>query len=280
MLSLTLVLYWLLTDESFRVTEASVRFEGLEHADEAAVRAHLSGIERAPNVFRVRAADIVSDVSVLPDVDAATAAVTLPATISVSLQEREPLFVWSDSEIAWMVDEEGMLFGPTGFSEPSGDSIAASTGADEGGSTAEGSDALPTPRATLGPVSIAVDSDTTELPVVIDARLPAEPPTVGSHLQEADLVVMRQLLALTPELLSERPQELQLRVDQSKGYVLHSDRGWSAVFGHYTPRVQPPESIPRQVQCLQALLAAEERRLEQAWLSLSETGCGTFTKRE
>ena len=93
-------------------------------------------------------------------------------------------------------------------------------------------------------------------------------------------MVMRHLLAITPEMLSERAGSLQLRVDENKGYVLHSDRGWSAIFGHYTPRVQPIESIPRQVQCLQAVLAAEERRLAQVWLSLSETGCGTFTKRQ
>jgi hypothetical protein len=280
MVGLTLALFWLLTDDSFRITEASVRFEGLEHADEAAVRAHLSGIDRAPNVFRVRAADIVSDVSVLPDVDAATAAVTLPATISVNLQEREPLFVWSDSEIAWMVDEEGMLFGPTGFSEPSGEEVADAGGTDAVAGTMEGDEADPSPAATVGPASIAVDRDATELPVVIDARLPAAPPTVGSHLPQEDLMVMRHLLAITPEMLSERAGSLQLRVDENKGYVLHSDRGWSAIFGHYTPRVQPIESIPRQVQCLQAVLAAEERRLAQVWLSLSETGCGTFTTRQ
>ena len=91
MIGLIAVLFWLLTDDAFRVTEDSVAFHGLEHADEAAVRAHLSGIDRAPNIFRVRASDIVSDVSVLPDVDAASAAVTLPATISVTLKSATAL---------------------------------------------------------------------------------------------------------------------------------------------------------------------------------------------
>lgn len=272
MIGVTVVLFWLLTDESFRITEASVTFEGLEHADEAAVRAQVSGIERAPNVFRVRAGDIVGDISVLPDVDAASARVTLPAGISIRLEEREPLFVWSDGEEAWMVDENGMLFGPTGFAEVEASAVTVEAG--DGEAAADAS-----PAATLAPTSIAVDAAGIDLPLVTDARLQAEPPTVGYHLPAAELAVMRQLLALTPELLGGRSKELKLRVDQNLGYVLHSDRGWLAVFGRYSPRVQPLESIPRQVQCLQALLEAEEKRLERAWLSISEEGCGTFTRR-
>ncbi|MEA2027028.1 MAG: hypothetical protein U9O18_10095, partial [Chloroflexota bacterium] len=34
MLTLTALLFWLLTDDAFRVTEANVSFEGLRHADE------------------------------------------------------------------------------------------------------------------------------------------------------------------------------------------------------------------------------------------------------
>ena len=88
---------------------------------------------------------------------------------------------------------------------------------------------------------------------------------------------MRQLLALTPESLGSRASSLQLRVDEYDGYVLSSDRGWQAVFGHYTPTLQPPTVVPRQVQCLRWLLAAEERRLERVRLAVSEDGCGTFT---
>ena len=91
--------------------------------------------------------------------------------------------------------------------------------------------------------------------MVEDARLSAEPPTVGTYLPAADLAVMRQLLAVTPELLGSQAQELHLRVDETDGYVLESDRGWRAIFGHYTPTLQPPDVIPRQVQCLQWLLA-------------------------
>ena len=118
MVALTGVLYWLLTDASFRVTASDVSFEGLRYADEAAVRDHLGGLEREPNVFRMRASEIVEDLRALPEVASAAATVTLPAHVSVRVAEREPLFTWQDGETAWLIDEQGMLFAPL----PVGDS--------------------------------------------------------------------------------------------------------------------------------------------------------------
>ena len=123
----------MLTDDSFRVTDADVRFEGLRHADEAEVRARLTDLDRGPNVFRVRATDIVAELSTLTEVDAAVATVTLPAGVVVYLDEREPLFVWSDGERSWMVDEEGMLFAPADVVEGE----TTDTGAADGNAEAE-----------------------------------------------------------------------------------------------------------------------------------------------
>jgi hypothetical protein len=95
------------------------------------------------------------------------------------------------------------------------------------------------------------------------------------------MAVMRQLLALTPELLGSRSEDLRLSVDNVEGYLLESrDRGWDALFGHYTPSLQPPEVIPRQVQCLRSLLAREENDLERVWLALGEKTCGTYRSAE
>jgi hypothetical protein len=268
------VLFWLLTDDSFRVSEASVTFEGLQHADEAAVRERLAGLDRAPNVFRVRASDIVAELSQLVEVDAASASVTLPASVSVRLDERDPVFVWSDGRAAWLVDEEGMLFAPlvSPAEIPSDDESPApdddTTISDELDVTAVADDAaVIAATARIG------------LPSVEDARNVAEPPTVGSHLPEGDFAVMRQLLAITPELLGSSATELEWRVDHNLGYTLTSDETWQAVFGHYTPNLQPPDVIPAQVQCLVAVLAAE-RKLERVRLVVSDNGCGTFTTHE
>ena len=101
---------------------------------------------------------------------------------------------------------------------------------------------------------------------------------MGLTYRPSDLTVMRLLLALDPELLGVKPQQLTLHVDTADGYVLKSDRGWSAHFGHYNPTVQPADNIPAQVQCLQWLLASEERKLERVDdEALSDEACGTWT---
>jgi len=254
MVVLTATLFWLLTDESFRVTADSVAIVGLRYADEEAVRARLTGLDRSPNVFRVRAADFVKEMRELPEIDSAAAIVTIPSKVSVSIDEREPIFTWSDGEQAWLVDASGLLFAPAAASGATADPVTATEIADE-----------------VGPAREA-------LPRVEDDRLVTEPLGVGKKLPQADFEVMRQLLAITPELLGSASSDLQLSIDQVDGYVLRSDLGWQAVFGRYSPSLQPPEVVPRQVQCLSWLLGSRERRLVRIRLAVSADGCGTFTR--
>jgi hypothetical protein len=287
MVTLTGLLFWLLTDDGFRVTEADVTFTGLRHADEAEVRALLSDLDRAPNVFRVRAGDIVSELSQLTEVDAAAASVTLPANVSVELDERDPLFIWSDGQESWLVDDAGMLFGPAkseAYAADAATDLDAATDPDADADAAADSALDADAAAPDGDADAATDSDATAratLPVVRDSRLTVDPPVEGSFLSAIDMEVMRHLLALTPELLGSRSQDLQLTVDDVNGYVLESrDRGWDALFGYYTPSLQPPDRIPRQVQCLRWVLASEENGLERVWLALGEGSCGTLKKVE
>jgi hypothetical protein len=276
MITLTGLLFWLLTDDGFRVTEADVTFTGLRHADEAEVRALLSDLDRAPNVFRVRAGDIVSELSQLTEVDAAAASVTLPANVSVELDERDPLFIWTDGQESWLVDDAGMLFGPAKTEAHAADA-ATDPGADAAATPDADPEAAPDADAATAPDATARAA----LPIVRDSRLTVDPPVEGSFLSAIDMEVMRHLLALTPELLGSRSQDLQLTVDDVNGYVLESrDRGWDALFGYYTPSLQPPDLIPRQVQCLRWVLASEENGLERVWLALGEESCGTLKKVE
>ncbi len=276
MITVTALLFWLLTDDAFRVTEANVTFRGLQHADEAEVRAHLSDLERAPNVFRVRASDIVRDLSILTEVDAAHASVTLPASVSVELDEREPLFIWSNGDVSWLVDTNGMLFSPADDVLVGADAVAGADAANEAADAGSTRDGAPGETAT-DPGSVARAA----LPVVRDARIVPVPPTEGSYLSAMDLEVMRQLLAVTPEMLGSKSTDLRLSVDQNDGYVLESrDLGWDAVFGPYTPSLQPSTVVPSQVQCLRWTLAARESRLDRVRLALSDDYCGTFTERD
>jgi hypothetical protein len=234
MVALTLVLLWLLTDASFRVSESSVSITGLVHADAADVRAKLEGLERSPNAFRVRVSELVGTLQELPEVASASAHVSLPGSVAIEVREREPIFVWSDGATAFLVDREGVLFSP-------------------------------------------VEGEVPGLPMVEDGRQVERPWEPGARLPATDLAVMRQLLALTLEDLGSLSERLRLFVDQQDGYVLESER-WQAVFGHYTPTLQPPDVVPRQVQCLTWLLADRETALERITLAVSPTGCGTRTE--
>jgi hypothetical protein len=279
------LLFWMLTDEAFTVTPESVTFRGLAHADEERVRSYLGELDRGPNVFRVRASEIVGHLADLPEVDAATARVRVPAGVSVALDERDPVFIWSDGAVTWLVDEEGMLFAPI---EQASDSDAAA--GDDAGS---GDGAAPEDAATAVAARTVEEGTSDEvpaasgpgaalrasLPLVLDARTPDELPALGSYLPADDLDIMRLLLAVTPETLGSREDELLLRIDENDGYTLSgAELGWRAIFGHYYPTIQTPDVIPRQVQCLEWLLGEGERRLEQAWLALSDEACGTSTQ--
>jgi hypothetical protein len=287
MITLTALLFWLLTDDAFRVTEADVTFSGLRHADEAEVRSYLADLDRAPNVFRVRANDIVAELSGLIEVDAAAASVTLPASVSVELDEREPVFIWSDGEVSWLVDDTGTLFAPaddpTAVSDTQAEAPAAAEAEAKADAPTEGEGPAEA-QAGSADAPATVDVRTAAraaLPMVRDARQPDPRPTVGSTLAAIDMAVMRQLLALTPELLGSRSEDLRLSVDNVDGYVLESrDLGWDALFGHYTPTLQPPDRVPRQVQCLRSLLARAETELERAWLAVGERTCGTYRAAE
>jgi hypothetical protein len=265
----TAVLYWLLTDEAFTVTDERVSFRGLVHADEARVRERLPDLERGPNVFRVRASELVSELSTLTEVDAASARVTLPADVSITLDERDPVFIWSDGDNDWLVDEEGMLFAPA-------DTVLEPAAGGEPGAETTAADTEPAADTTAADTARA---DAREgLPIIRDDRLPEVPPTVGSYLPATDLAAMRQLLAIDAELLGPRATELEWSVNDRDGYVLDSVDGvWRALFGRYTLTLQPPEVIPRQVQCLRSLLASDTRRLQRIYLVVTEGGCGTYT---
>jgi hypothetical protein len=249
----TATFYWLLTDQTFRITPAHVTFEGLTYADDQTVRDRLADLDRGPNAFRVRASDIVAQLSDVPELQAASAVVILPAEVRVSLDERRPIFVWRHDTQDWLVDEDGLLFAPTPFSPSEGDAAAA-------------------------PEAVGARAF---LPIITDGRTPTTSPTAGarSHIPPIDLSAMRQLLAVDASMLGEESDTLQLRVDPSDGYVLESkEHAWSAYFGHYFPTLQPPEVIPRQVQCLRWLLGQGYQRLAQIRLVVSGNTCGTFIR--
>jgi hypothetical protein len=171
--------------------------------------------------------------------------VSLPAHVRVDIEERVPIFAWTDDRETWLVDRDGVF-----LADPDAAGIATKPGTGAGAA----------------------------LPTVRDQRLSEGPVGLGQRLDPIDLAVMTQLLALDPERIGSDATELELRVDESFGYVLKSpEHGWQARFGHYTPTLFRPDRIPLQVQCLATLLEELEDDLASTWLVPSDDACGTYT---
>jgi hypothetical protein len=158
-------------------------------------------------------------------------------TASRSITERTPAFVLSTPAAAFVVDVDGFILDELAPSEASG----------------------------LG------------LPTLDDLRQQFAPAlAVGGRLDEISLDTSLRLLALTPADLGSRYEALEVRVEDTDGYVVTAEPdGWQAVFGHYTPNLRPVELVDRQVQCLRSRLAAGE---DAAVIYLAPQGehCGTY----
>ena len=118
------------------------------------------------------------------------------------------------------------------------------------------------------------------LPLIRDRRRAAPGRAVGERLDPVDLAVVRQLGALTPASLGSTAASLTVEVDDREGFMVDArPTGWHAIFGFYLSRLRTPELVPRQAQCLAALLVENERSIATIYLSPARERCGTFTTR-
>ncbi len=241
-------LYGLTTSPVFALDPDSVAVEGLRYTDPAAARAAL-GLQdgRHGNLFHLRTARLEEALMTLPTVRSASVQARLPDKLHVRVQERVPILLWRHAGSAWLVDVEGVILAAA----PPGEDLAA---VDDQRSTS--------PSAAFG------------AEVAPGAQLAS-----GAVIAPLDLEVARVLGAVTPAHLGSAASELTLSVSDAEGWVMESDRGWRAIFGHYVPESRPPASIPAQLTCLHALLLSQAEAVAEVTLSLSAEACGTYRPR-
>jgi hypothetical protein len=201
--------------------------------------------DRLVNIFRIATDDLEARIEDLPAVHDAAVTATLPDSVSVSVVERRPLLVWRTGAGAWLVDADGRLFAPT---------------------------------SAISAAELGTGATGTALPAVDDRRA-GTGAGLGATLAPLDLEVVRLLLTVTPAMVRSAAPALYLSVDDPSGYVLEAPGEWTAAFGPYTPVLRPAEVIPRQVQCLDALLGGREETVATVTLALSDEACGTFGSR-
>ncbi len=241
-------LYALTTLPVFALDPGSVQVEGLRYTDPAAARAAL-GLEegRHGNLFHLPTARLEAALMALPTVRGASVQARLPDGLHVAVEERVPILQWRHAGSAWLIDVEGVILAPA----PLGEGLAA---VDDQRTTSQ--------------------SATSEAEAAPGAQMAS-----GAVIAPLDLEVARVLGAVTPAHLGSAASELTLSVSDADGWVMESDRGWRAIFGHYVPESRPPASIPGQLTCLHALLLSEGEAVAEVMLSLSDDACGTYRPR-
>ena len=217
---------------------ARLQVDGLQFTDPAAVEAGLTGV-RGRNLFGLTTAPLEATLETLSTVEKARVDVRLPGTLGVTLEERVPILIWQVGERRYLADSDGALFALLGKEPPAG---------------AAG------------------------LPLIDDRRAASAGLSVDRRLDEVDLDAATRLASLVPADVGSGAVSLAVVVNDDNGFVLETrPKGWSAVFGFYTPSLRTTDIIPGQVRLLRSLLVGREQLVEQVMLA-SETD-GAYTPR-
>jgi len=125
-------------------------------------------------------------------------------------------------------------------------------------------------------VAFAQAGDAGDLPVVDDQRSTTSALGVGDVLDPVAFDAATRLAALRPADVGSGAAALHVSIDDERGFALDSGtRGWTAIFGFFTPNLRQTELIPGQVRLLGSLLAGREEKI--ATVILADEKSGTFT---
>ena len=195
------------------------------------------GVTDDANLFSVSTDDVAAHLRSLPAIAAATVEVQLPGTLSVAVRERQPILVWTVGTNRFLVDRDGVLFATAGDSP-----------------------------------------EVARLPAMSDTRGSSATLGIGGRLDGLDLDAATRLGSLHPGDVGSAAAGLAVSVTDEFGFVVKaSPKGWSAIFGFYTPSLRRPDLIPGQVRLLRSLLSGRESTVDRVILA-SETS-GTYIPR-
>jgi len=142
----------------------------------------------------------------------------------------------------------------------------------------------------------AMADATTDLPVIVDRRVPAsdaldpdsragpnqvglaQVPRIGDILDPVDFDAATRLASLRPVDVGSGAAALHVSIDDEHGFSLDTGpAGWTAVFGFYTPTIRQTELIPGQVRLLRGLIGGREASI--ATILLADDVHGVYTSR-
>jgi cell division septal protein FtsQ len=215
-----------------------LRIEGATYTDTDAVQGIVEQA-RGENLFRLSTAPLAASLRQLPTVADARIGVGLPGTVTVMLQERQPVLVWKVGSQRYLVDRDGLIVGRLGDDAP--------------------------PEAA-------------QLPSVVDERARSATLGTGTRLDPVDVDAATRLASVSPIQVGSTARKLAVVVTDDHGYELRAQpEGWTAIFGFYTPSLRRPDIIPGQVRLLGRLLEGREASI--ASIVLADEHDGTYVAR-
>jgi hypothetical protein len=162
--------------------------------------------------------------------------VSLPDTVVVRVEARDPVLAWHVGDRRLLVDAEGVVVAE----EP-----------------VEGAHAQ-------------------QLPIIDDRRFLSVVLRPGHRIDAVDLDVATRLGSLVPADLESGTSALTVSVDEEQGWVVRPvPRGWSAIFGFYGRQIREAGLIPGQVRLLRSLLAGRESTVGRIVLASETDGTFT-----
>jgi hypothetical protein len=228
-----LAIYGAATASAFGFARLEIR--GERYVDEGEVRA-LVGVAPGTNLFRLSTSAIEDRIVGLAPVKTAAVMVSLPDTVVVRIEEREPVLAWHVGERRLLVDAEGVV-------------------------VAE--------EAVDGPHEQT-------LPVIDDRRFLSVVLRPGHRIDAVDIDVATRLGSLAPADLGSGATGLSVGVDEDQGWIVRPvPRGWVAVFGFYGRQIREADLIPGQVRLLRSLMAGREATLGRVILASETDGTYT-----
>ena len=236
MLLSAFAIYGVAASPAFEFDE--LRIEGATYTDTDAVQGILEQA-RGENLFRLSTAPLAASLRQLPTVADARIGLGLPGTVTVTLQERQPVLVWNVGPQRYLVDRDGLIVGRLGDDAP---------------------------------------HDASQLPSVVDERARSSSLGTGSRLDAVDVDAATRLASLSPIQVGSAARKLAVVVTDDHGYELRAQpEGWTAIFGFYTPSLRRPDIIPGQVRLLGRLLEGREATI--ASIVLADEHDGTYVAR-
>lgn len=101
-------LFFLFQRDTFYVYDASVSGNHLLTAAEIYAAAGVDSL----SVFWINPDDVRQNVEALSNIKSAQVKITLPANVSINIEEREPELVWQTGNATWWIDSEGTFIEP------------------------------------------------------------------------------------------------------------------------------------------------------------------------